>query len=64
MSGRKYIDPSEAAEGRTAAENDWTAGTVKTDQDVAMWNHSSYALAYTERIGELKAGHSSRGSTE
>lgn len=53
-----YIDQEQADRGRAAADEDWPAGTVRTNQDVAMWNHSSYALAYIARIKELAAEHS------
>lgn len=57
---RKYIDQDEAERGRAKADEDWLAGTVQTNQDVCSRNHSSYGLAYIERIEELKAEHSYR----
>ena len=62
MGERKYIDPDRAAMGQAQADLDWSAGTVRTNQDVAMWQDSSYALSYIARIEERAAEHSWRSS--
>jgi hypothetical protein len=45
--------PEERSKGRQAADDEWSAGTVRVFQEVWFWHSSTYAKAYVARIKEL-----------